>query len=281
MSNLARIFVVFNLVLAVAFFGSSATLYLNREHWREAYLSYRKQARDELDRVEKRFQVQKNQLNEIAKDNRALTASNAALTTKIGELQAAQAKLEQDLKDAQLTVQKHLNALTEAQKTIQAKESAIQAKDTLIASLRQKEEQARAAQQKAVQDVTRLKLDYDKLQELHSQELIASKDLQDKLESYEIMIAAAKSRGIDITSFRVPYIDGIVEAVNEKDRLVVLSVGKDQKVEPGYPMFVHRGGEYIGKLEVIRVYEDLSGARIVYTVDGKTVQVGDRVKTVQ
>ena len=44
MSTLAKIFVVFNLVLTVVFFGSSATLYLNREKWRENYVKYKEQA---------------------------------------------------------------------------------------------------------------------------------------------------------------------------------------------------------------------------------------------
>ena len=97
-----------------------------------------------------------------------------------------------------------------------------------------------------------------------------------KLERYEVMFEKLAARGIE-PGWSQPTIDGIVEAVNQEDRLVVLSVGKEQKVQPGFHFAVNRGGEYIGKVQVIEVYDDLSGARIIYLKDSNKIQVGDTV----
>jgi len=77
----------------------------------------------------------------------------------------------------------------------------------------------------------------------------------------------------------MPKIDGKVFAVKADQRLVVLTVGKDDGVKEGDPFFVVRGSEYIAKVRVIQVLGDISGARIEYTVPGKEIREGDNVTT--
>jgi predicted transcriptional regulator len=279
MSTLAKIFVVFNLVMTLVFFGSAATLYLNRENWRQKYNEYKLSAETRLKEMQDRFEKQKGQLNLIAQDNSSLKAKEANLMLANQQAQTTIGGLKKDLGDRELTVQKHLNALTESQKTIQEKERAISEKDTLIAKLRDDEQAARAAQEKAVHDATRLTLDLNSTNQELSETLIAHKETQDKLESHEIVLKNLAAKGYPVDDALVPPIEGIVEAVNEKDNLVVLSVGKDQNALEGYKFTVRRGGEYIGKVEVIKVYEDLSGARVSFLVPGQQVKVGDVVKT--
>jgi hypothetical protein len=85
--------------------------------------------------------------------------------------------------------------------------------------------------------------------------------------------------GIPVDDYSIPRIEGFVEVVRAADRLVVLSVGKDQNVMPGYVFSVRRGPEYIGKVEVIEVYDDLSGARITYVDGSQEIAPGDQVET--
>ena len=281
MSTLAKIFVVFNLVLTVVFFGSSATLYLNREKWRENYVKYKEQAETELKTIEASFEKQKGHLGRVAEANASLSSQVATLTTTNTAQKTTIENLRQQVSRKDHTVSEHLSTIQELNKTVQRQESALSDKDGQIADLRDKEQNARSAQEKAVNDVTRLMLDYSKLMEEHSGNLVALSDAQDQLEKNEIIFANAAASGVNLGTFEVPFIDGVVEAVNDDDELVVLSVGRDQKTLEGYEMFVHRGGEYIGKLKVIRVYDDLSGARVLYTQPGKAIKVGDRVTTTQ
>jgi len=92
--------------------------------------------------------------------------------------------------------------------------------------------------------------------------------------------------GISLTLFSppssglsAPRIDAVVKAVSHKDKIVLLSVGKDQKVEEGLEFTVYRGPEFIGKVRVIRVYPDLAGAEVIYTKEKAEMQAGDRAST--
>ena len=48
MSALAKVFVVLNFVMAVFFFSASATLFLTRVDWREAYKTYKSESAAQL-----------------------------------------------------------------------------------------------------------------------------------------------------------------------------------------------------------------------------------------
>ncbi len=279
MSTLAKIFVVFVFVLTVALFGSSATLYLNRENWRVAYMDMKRAHETTLDDFDSSSSQLRSRIEALRTENASLGTEVANITTKNKQQETKIQQLDTNMKDMELTVQKTADALKKSQETVDSLDDTLQAKDQLINQLREAEQTARGAQEKAVADVTRLMLDYSKLNDEHAQLQVVSASQRDNLEKYQIILSNMAEVGIKWEDFEVPYIDGIVEAVNASDQLVVLSVGKDQKAREGYEFLVHRGPEYIGKLRVIRVYDDLSGARVVYTAPGKMVQVGDRVRT--
>ncbi len=76
-----------------------------------------------------------------------------------------------------------------------------------------------------------------------------------------------------------PPINGTIAAVSPEEKLAVLSVGKNQKVREGYKFTVYRGDQFVGKVQVIEVYEDLAGAKVIYTRENDTVRVGDKAAT--
>ena len=281
MSTLAKIFVVFNLVLTVIFFGSSATLYLNREEWRGAYLNANSTFEQKTKQMELAFAKQREQLKRIEIQNGELQSTSHALTAEKNKLSSRIKELDTANHEMQSTVRKNSEAIKVEVARNEKLQTRLSDKDGQIDTYRQQKDDAQAAQEKAVKDVTRLKLDFDKLSQDQSQALIANATLQDDLDRLNVIMENMVARGINPETFEVPFIEGVVEAVNEDGGLVVLSVGKEQKAAPGYELFVRRGGEYIGKLKAIRVYDSLSGARIVYTRDGESVQIGDQVATYQ
>jgi hypothetical protein len=76
-----------------------------------------------------------------------------------------------------------------------------------------------------------------------------------------------------------PSSDTSVKAVDGKEPLVLLSAGNDQKVKVGYVFIVYRGPEFIGEVKVIRVYQDLCGAEILFVKDGAEIRPGDKATT--
>jgi hypothetical protein len=71
-------------------------------------------------------------------------------------------------------------------------------------------------------------------------------------------------------------VEGTVEAVKQEDRLAVVSLGRDQDVEEGQWIVLFCGERPLGILKTTKVYENLSGARIVRTLPGTAVSIGDK-----
>src|SRR5262249_26086232 len=70
-----------------------------------------------------------------------------------------------------------------------------------------------------------------------------------------------------------PPINGVVEVVDNDQKLVVLSVGRNQKVREGYTFTVYRGDRFVAKVKVVKVFDDLAGAKIVFTNENESIQV--------
>lgn len=94
---------------------------------------------------------------------------------------------------------------------------------------------------------------------------------KDEYERCRIGEAGEKSKEIDVRGSK-----GLVMAVNKDWEYVVIDKG-NLKVEPNFQAYVHRGKEYVGKLNVVRVEENLAVAEIVpgSIVEGQSIQPGD------
>ena len=70
----------------------------------------------------------------------------------------------------------------------------------------------------------------------------------------------------------------MIQAVKNEDKLVMISAGKDQEVDVGFLFTVYRGDRVVGKVQVIKVYDDRAGVKIPFTSDNNQEQcrVGDR-----
>ena len=69
-----------------------------------------------------------------------------------------------------------------------------------------------------------------------------------------------------------------VVAVDSPNNLVVLSAGQDKQVQVGDRYRVLKGSKKAGEVEVFKVYDDLSGARIVEIQDEVVLEANDRVQ---
>ena len=74
----------------------------------------------------------------------------------------------------------------------------------------------------------------------------------------------------------VMVVNGVVKAVDREARLVILSFGREEGVREGEQFTVSREDQFIGKVEVIRLYADLAGAQILFEEPGEAVRPEDR-----
>ncbi len=281
MSLLAKVFVVVNLVLAILFFSTSATLYTTRRNWGEAVEKIVTNAKVELKKVSDEIKSQASVLQDYAKRLSKLDADyntvsadkqkkDVEITELKGKLEKANLRIDTEVKDR--------TQLTATLQDIQAKKADL---DKLVDSLRKETDEAKAGRELATNDMTRIRVDLERANNEHSKLLIEHDQILQKNQTMEIQLAAVKRANVDIDILdNPPPIDAVVQAVGKaEDKIVVLSVGRGDKVEEGFEFTVYRGDRFVGKVKVIKVYDELSGARILYTQEGETIQQGDKAAT--
>jgi len=281
MSALAKVFVIFVCVLSVAFFGTSATLLKTRTDWRAAYQKLETGTGEALARLE-------------AHNNKVFLLYQKEQSTNM-RMKADQDQLGKDLQSRvqELTEEKKLRSaaqseVSKANSLTQQSLTKLESMDKLLAQLNEAHDKlkgqfdeaiktTREAQEKA-NSVT---LDLDKAQEeLHALRVELA-ELDKRKETQDILLAECRRiMGPKFpTGPGAPAIDAMVKAVDGKEKLILLSAGRDQKVELGHEFTVYRGGQFIGRVKVFKVYADYAGAEVLFTKDGEEIQAGDRAST--
>lgn len=279
MSTLAKILVIVNLVLAVAFFGVTSTLFMTRYNWRLSYEELKTETAAALQTQMDSFEPYKANMNNLRTENRGLLESRNALQATNKTLNDEVANLKTEIGDLRSVNESQLALLKEKEEAVQRLTDNVASLNSTNDDLRSAQERALDEKKAAVEAYTSLSIDLSKTQEELTNARASLTEANQQVDKYEVMIAQAKANGMDIEIYQQPQIEGRIEAVSSEEDIVVLSVGKDQKVQHGHLFSVRRGANYIGKLEVIDVYQDLSGARVIYLKENETLEPGDTIET--
>lgn len=280
MSALSKVFVVFVFILSVAFFGTSATLFKMRQDWKEAYLSSKKEMNDQLEKL-KIKNTELGSTNDLQHNTLIETKSREDQIAK--ELKQVREDLNEEKKKAQTanSDQAKANGLsTQLAATVAAEKARNKEIEDALTKVKSDLDTALVTMLEANKQKDSMRLDLAKVQtDLHLARTEYT-ELSDKYETINLIFEGIKEHGGSIpTGKPAPAIDALVNAVDSKEKLVVISAGKDQKVESGFEFTVYRGDEFIGKVQVIKVYPDLAGARILFTKEGAEIQRGDKAST--
>lgn len=280
MSALAKVFTVLVLIMSLAFFGTSVTLYKTRTDWRGAMNKVEADAKKKLQELEAHNATIAAQRDALEKTRIELAANNNEMSTKLKQTF-------EDLKEEKTKGSQHAaNAAKSADVASQLAKT-VESKDTLYAQLNEqltksKTDLDNALQLKATADKRHdsMKIDLEKSQtELHSTRTELAK-LSEDFQTLELKYngLAARVPGAAAAGVTVP-VDAVIKAVDSKEKLVLLSAGKDQKVQLGDEFTVYRGSDFVGRVKVIKLFPDLAGAEIQYTKDGTAIQQGDKASS--
>jgi hypothetical protein len=279
MSGLAKVFLVINLVLAIIFMGTSATLFSVRKDWKAQSVKlqeeYAKKFEAQLAAVKKlgeNLEVNANVISTQLAEVVNLRTANQGLTDKLSQAsrEVEEKKTQIATKDA--TLAKQQTELTNLSTEVKSLASTL---DTAKKSADDANDKARKFNDRANVEVLRS-------QQLEEQVNALGKELaqlRETAEQQKIRLAMfEKERGSLPPGTEVaPMLNGKVVGVRED--LVVVSLGKDEGVKPGMVFRVSRGNQYLGEIQVKTVYKDMSGAQIVYLVQGAQIQEGDDAQT--
>ncbi len=285
MSALAKVFVVFIFLLSILFFGTSATLYLTREDWATNYENYRTAVTAEVARLEERVDKLKGVRDSLDDALRLVSRDEIAKAEQVKKLQ-----VELDGKNAQIaqiSAQRDESIIAKTA-TDNVNASLVSQNTTLTTQLREAHDNrdtAIDAQKVANAEKFRMKRDLDATTtELHEARVEHSA-LDDKYNSLELAYGAVEKKlgkdGIEaiLSGLVSPPIDALVEEVDANLSLVVLSVGSQDEVKEGAEFTIYREDKFVGKVRVNKVYENLAGARVLFTAEGADIKQGDRATT--
>ena len=89
--------------------------------------------------------------------------------------------------------------------------------------------------------------------------------------------ASGNNKSVATTSSAAGALKGEVLAVNKNDNFVIIDLGENSGVKPGFKFDVVRSGTAIGNIEVIETRKEISAADIKNISKGYTIHEGDTV----
>lgn len=283
MSLLAKTLVVLNLILAVFFLGVSATVFTTSKNWV-------KESNDFQAAYQERIKDFEGLLSSARDVRKQLEADKIANQGEISRLDKAKVDLENSVGELTKDKAKLQSSLDQANESNAQKDRYLESRDSdisqLTARLNEAQEALNSAEEVKKESEKRLAralLDKAEIAKQAEEASIAAAGYKESAEENQNLLARLIEKGVKIDDLIVkpvaPAIDGQVVAVSEVDKLIVMSVGSHDKVDLGQEFSISRGSSFIGKAKVNRVTDDMAAAQILWLVDGKSPQVGDRVRT--
>lgn len=285
MSSMAKIFVVVNLVLIVAVFGSAATLLGAQDDFRAALTETTTKAR-ETSEAQKKSITRKDA--QIATQIQRTGAESARADDSEQRYQLAKANNEAALQ-INISATSALEGLkAEYQSLRQLYEGQAEMIKTLQASAKEADQNytnKNSAWELAVQESAARE---NRIAELSDSVSALQADLKgtaDKLRDCEFWLAKYKERHGDITKqgMLIAAEGRVLEVRNAAGGVVILiiSIGREDKVTVGTEFKLSRGSEFVGFAKVTRVLKNSAVAEFdtQFPGQGAPARSGDRAYT--
>jgi len=288
MSTTIKVFIILNLLLALAFTWISMTLYATRENWKRRW-------NEDTTELSKQLKTAEQEVADESFNRRR--AENMV------------SNLEGDLNTAQALVKKQESDLTERAKEIAGKDlqiSKLQADiaglmednrtlSTTLEGIRQRNNElthiAQVAKAVTFQLNVKLAETEDDLNNATTELTQREEDLTalgKKLKDYEAKLAIVKDRHPAIFNeimdekSSAKFLQGVVAAVKNNPQgqqdLVMLTIGKEEAVEEGMEFIVFRGNQYVVKVRAEKVMSDMVACRVIpasWNAKDLKIQPGD------
>jgi hypothetical protein len=280
MSVVAKILIVVNLLLAVAFLAASAT-----------YLGAKTSAKKELAEYKIKAQA----------DIQTLTNQKEKLSADVSEAEANAREAEKGKREAEAKLASKEEVWSEVDKAFQAQKDALatlsttleNAQNDLDAQVKRNADltnQAAAAIRDKEDAVTRENAAVADKQRLEDELITARQQLADGAKALhrvqeELANAKLKIKGLEDAYgpaselIGTPALEAVVTGVSTDVNLVLLSLGRDDGMKKGFELTIYRGSEYVGKVIVDQVQKDHCTAYSVKAVERTPIRVGDRGTT--
>jgi hypothetical protein len=281
MSTVAKVFVVLNLLLAVFFLGSAATILGNQDAYKArletertlhgATLAERAKQISDLQASERSLQGQVNEARSLMTAARAEADARKAANDQMA---AENAKLA-------AAYEASAKALLVASNTIKEIRAQIDTLTTERTALIQRVQTAESQRNDAVVVQNKLELDLENLSAQYQDTLAKLNAAQEDNQRLRFNQETALRTGTPIADGAQPAQRAKVLAADNDANIVVISLGSEDGVRVGFKYTVSRGSRYVGQLVIDKVEAKLASGRLDRGLSTGPVNVGDDVMNAQ
>lgn len=289
MSLVAKVFVVLNLIVSVVFLVFAMNVWTANTKWQKMY------EKEKMLNVEFLAKAQKHELD-LAQRLVYEQGVNALQAKTNNDLKLEKNRYRDDLlqKDTQLASVTNARDMKDAENQELARENKrYQDEIVKLQGVVRKQQQAVIVERENAVNARREKTEMENELNLVKQTLSAlqidKRSIEEDLSRQNARIERLLRAGVPVASIigedpeaSQPVIpDAQVLAVRPEVGLVMISVGTQQNVKPGFRFTISRGDQYVAKVQVEKVYPDMCSARIVEGLQkrGMEVQVHDEARS--
>jgi hypothetical protein len=278
MSQVARVFVVLNLLLAAGFFFAAATFLGAKDSYKQKFEQEAAARIDDNRRNQATIAQKDGQIATLDQEKRALSEQRGSLEGTANSQRTQIASLEAQLKEKDTQIAT-LTTVNDGHgrniQNLQAQNASLVEQNTTLARERN---DAVARMEKALGE-----LSDEQRKNLAANNTIADQEkaiakLNDEVSHLKLMTDFARRQGINFENLQLlPPLHGSVVNADNSLKLVQANIGKSAGVERGAVLDIVRGGQYIGRFRVDTVFDNQCAGLVTMLTPGQMVQVGDRV----
>jgi hypothetical protein len=286
-SLVAKVFVVLNLIISVAFLVFAMNVWTQGTKWQKMYEKEKVQNVDWLAKTQKvqldlsrqvvfeqqNVAMQKQENVSLRLDRNRIRDEQLALQTKIAQIENEKSIKEAENQELSREKQRYFDEIIKLKSVVTKQQQAVIVERENAVKARNEKSEIENELNVTKQTLAALQRDKRTIEEDLALQTRRIEGLLDKgVPIYRIL-------GEDPQATQAAVPDAQVLAVRGDVGLVMISVGSQQGVKPGYQLTVSRGSEYVGKVQVEKVYPDMCSARIVPGTMKGEVQVHDEARS--
>jgi vacuolar-type H+-ATPase subunit I/STV1 len=288
MSTTVKVFIVLNLLLALAFMFVQMTLYATRENWKRRWNDDTKFFAEEV----------KTYAQKISEESYARVkaeAANTSLSSQVVDLQANIKKQENSLSEKEKSIQGLNLTLSKNDEEIKALREQNQTLSNTLELTRQSNNEKTHIAQVARAVAFQLNVKLAEVEDDYNNTTTALAQREDDLNKLTKASNQQKAQ-LSLLKERYPevartlsdekassvFLQAVVAAVRNnpqgKQDLVMLTLGKGDKVEEGVEFIVFRGNSYVVRVRAEKILGDMIACRVIadsWNTQGLQVQQGD------
>jgi hypothetical protein len=281
MSTVAKVFVVLNLLLAVAFLGSAATILGNQDAYKSKLESERTLHAGTIAEKDRALTEAHNREVELSRQINEARAQAQAARAEADARKAANDQMAAENAKLAAAYEASARALLVANNTIKEIRSQIEALQNERTTLIQKVQTAEKNAADAVSVQNKLELDMEnataQLQDLKAKLNAAEEETR----QLRFSVETSQRTGTPASAGQQPAHRAKVLAADNEMNIVVISLGAEDGVKVGFRYTISRGNRYVGTLVIDKTEAKLASGHLDRGLSTGPVNVGDDAMNAQ